>query len=229
LKTARTAEATENGFAILHDVVAEAEVLAMFAALTVSGIPRSRAGARYLMRVPAVASLAQDPRLVAIATSVLGTEAIPFGATLFDKSEASNWLVVWHQDTALPLRERRDVIGWGRWSLRAGVVRAHAPATALARVVALRVHLDDSTPSNGPLRVLPRSHVNGVLTDQQILKLARRVTPVECVAPRGSIVVMRPLLVHSSSKAKRTRPRRVLHLEYAASTELEGGLQLRVA
>jgi hypothetical protein len=39
--------------------------------------------------------------------------------------------------------------------MKGGVLHAIAPASALAIVVALRVHLDDSTHANGPLRVLP--------------------------------------------------------------------------
>ena len=76
-------------------------------------------------------------------------------ATLFDKSPDSNWLVVWHQDTALPLVERKDLPGWGPWSTKEGVLYAHAPSQALSQVLALRVHLDDSTSVNGPLRCSP--------------------------------------------------------------------------
>jgi hypothetical protein len=46
--------------------------------------------------------------------------------------------VAWHQDTALPLREQRDVAGWGPWSVKDGVNYAHAPAQALERILALR-------------------------------------------------------------------------------------------
>jgi Phytanoyl-CoA dioxygenase (PhyH) len=103
-----------------------------------------------------VAVLARDSRLLGIAKDVLGSEAFPFRATLFDKSPGSNWLVVWHQDTALPLRNKQEAQGWGPWSVTDGIIYAHAPADALSQVLALRVHLDDSTEQNGPLRVLPR-------------------------------------------------------------------------
>jgi len=39
---------------------------------------------------------------------------------------------------------------------------------------------------------------------------------------------MSPLLVHASSKAKDTQPRRVLHIEYAASVGFGGGIELAV-
>ena len=40
---------------------------------------------------------------------------------------------------------------------------------------------------------------------------------------------MRPLLIHASSKARSEAPRRVLHIEYAATFQLGPGLELAVA
>ena len=81
---------------------------------------------------------------------------------------------------------------------------------------------------NGPLRVVPDSHRSGVLTDAEIRDLVARSAPRECVAPRGSVVAMRPLTVHASSKAATAARRRVLHIEYAASLNLGKGLELAV-
>jgi ectoine hydroxylase-related dioxygenase (phytanoyl-CoA dioxygenase family) len=113
--------------------------------------------------------------------------------------------------------------------MKAGVIYAHAPARVLERVIALRVHLDDSTADNGPLRVLPGSHIHGVLGDTQIQDLSRRVRQAHCTVAAGGVIAMRPLLVHASSKVTVEAPRRVLHLEYAASLILEAGLELRAA
>ena len=190
---------------------------------------RSRAGARHILGCRSVALLARDPRLLDIASRWLDATAIPFKATLFEKNPDANWLVSWHQDTALPMWERHDVADWGPWSKKCGVTYAHAPARVLEGVIALRVHLDDSTADNGPLRVLPGSHVHGVLDDTQIHELSQRVAPTQCAVPAGGIIAMRPLLVHASSKAKAETPRRVLHLEYAASLVLGPGLELRAA
>jgi hypothetical protein len=98
--------------------------------------------------------------MIALARQVLGPEAFPFRATLFDKSPGANWLVVWHQDTALPLRSRLEVTGWGPWSVKEGIHYAHAPTNALNQVVALRVSFDDSTTENGPPACVTRdAHV----------------------------------------------------------------------
>jgi ectoine hydroxylase-related dioxygenase (phytanoyl-CoA dioxygenase family) len=223
------AQIDAKGFAIIERVFETREIDSIAEALYREPLPRSRAGARHAMQCPLVANLARDPRLLNLARHVLGPDAVPYRATLFDKLPTANWLVVWHQDTALPLRERADVPGWGPWSVKAGVNYAHAPAAALRRVLALRIHLDDSTEANGPLRVIPGTHERGVLTDEALQSLAQEITPVDCMVGRGGVLAMRPLIAHASSKSRTDAPRRVLHVEYAASLNIEPGLQLAVA
>ena len=219
---------TDSGHSILQEVFERREMFRVANALDGAPISRTKAGARHVLSVPMVRELAGDPRLLEVAASFVAATPVPFRATLFDKSPASNWLVVWHQDTALPLRARVNDASWGPWSVKAGILYAHAPASALATVIALRVHLDDSTAANGPLRVLPGTHLQGVLSDEDIERLTRNVTPVDCVAPSGGVVAMRPLTIHASSKASDGNPRRVLHIEYAATVHLGSGIELAV-
>jgi len=219
----------ERGFAVVPGTVGRKEIDQLLGEVGRADVARSRAGVRHAMRIPAVAEVARGAELVGIAREILGEGAFPFRATLFDKSATANWLVVWHQDTALPLRERREVPGWGPWSVKEGVSYAHAPASALEQVVALRVHLDDSTSENGPLRVLPGTHTLGVLTDEQIHGLSEKIAEVECLAPRGGVLAMRPLIVHASSKSRIETPRRVLHIEYARRSVLFDGLEVAIA
>ena len=151
-----------------------------------------------------------------------------FRATLFDKSPLANWLVVWHQDTALPIRERHDALGWGPWSVKDGITYAHAPASALCQVLALRVHLDESNADNGPLRVLPGTHTKGILSDNDMEELAGAIPPIDCVVPQGGVLAMRPLIVHASSKSHSQVPRRVVHIEYSACKTFNAGLDLAI-
>jgi len=184
---------------------------------------------RHALKVPAVRALAEDDCLIALAEDSLGQGAFPFRATLFDKSAQSNWLVAWHQDTALPLRERQNVAGWGPWSVKDGVVYAYAPKEALERVIALRLHLDDSDLDNGPLRVLPGTQKLGVLTDEETHRLSEEIVPVDCPVPAGGVVLMRPLIIHASSKATSENSRRVLHIEYAESARICTELEFAIA
>ena len=128
-----TAYQTQNpGFRILEDVLSAEECATIGSSLSNCKV-KGRAGIRHLMSVPEVTHIASDVRLVEIARRELGGEPFPFRATLFQKSGKANWLVVWHQDTALPLRAPFDALGWGPWSEKAGISYAHAPAWALSR------------------------------------------------------------------------------------------------
>jgi hypothetical protein len=102
-------------------------------------------------------------------------------------------------------------------------------AGVLSQMLALRIHLDDSTASNGPLRILPGTHLMGVMDDDTVHDLATKITPVDCIASRGSVIAMRPLTVHASSKSQTEAPRRVLHIEYAASASIAEPLAFAVA
>ncbi len=215
-----------HGFEIFERVFEAAQIESLVAALEATPLPRSRAGSRHAMRHPAIAELARDARLMHIAHEALGREAVPFKATLFDKGPDANWLVAWHQDTSLPMRERREVAGWGPWSVKDGVIYANAPAHALDRVLALRVHLDDSAAANGPLRVLPGSHRRGVLVDAEVHRASLDTPPVQCLVGRGGVLAMKPLIVHASSKSVGDAPRRVLHFEYAAAPVMGDGLEI---
>jgi len=219
----------EQGFAIFREVLTRPEVRQLLESFALPTLRRSRAGVRHALGHGPVATLAESPRLLEIAQEVLGKGAFPFRATLFNKSPLANWLVVWHQDTALPLRERKELRGWGPWSVKEGVIYAHAPASALDQVLALRIHLDDSTAHNGPLRVLPGTHKLGVLSDDAIRQLATEIPAADCLAPEGGVLAMRPLLVHASSKSQVRTMRRVLHIEFAASAIIAEGLELAVA
>jgi Phytanoyl-CoA dioxygenase (PhyH) len=215
------------GYGIVEGVFSGAELAPVVAALDGHVTTRSRAGARHVLALPEIRALAGDPRLMDLAARFVGS-AQPFRATLFDKSASANWLVAWHQDTALPMRAQADAAGWGPWSTKAGILYAHAPASALERVVALRVSLDPSTDANGPLRVLPGTHVHGLLDDAAVERLAREVSAIGCTVGAGGVVAMRPLLLHASSKSTSDARRRALHIEYASAAGFGPGLDLAV-
>jgi ectoine hydroxylase-related dioxygenase (phytanoyl-CoA dioxygenase family) len=219
-------EVEVNGFAIQHDVL-PADWMSEILDQDIRRSPmRSRAGLRHAMLFGSVRVIAQGPSVKRLACEVLGKGAFPFSATIFEKSPGANWLVAWHQDTALPVRYRSEAPGWGAWSTKQGIPYVHAPGEVLSQVLALRIHLDDSTPENGPLRVLPGTHALGVLSDDRIHELANQIAAVDCVVPKGGVVAMRPLLVHASSKSHTEAPRRVLHIAYAASDSIASPLEL---
>jgi ectoine hydroxylase-related dioxygenase (phytanoyl-CoA dioxygenase family) len=184
-----------------------------------------RGGIRDLLSAsPGVGRLAEHPGVCEIAGKVLGPECFVVRALLFDKTPETNWKVAWHQDLTIAVARRIDVAGYGPWSTKGDVVHVQPPVEVLERMLAVRIHLDDCGPENGPVRVLPGSHRHGRLDDADIRDWAKRGSAVECQVARGGILAIRPLLLHASSEARVPGKRRVIHLEFAVG-ELSGELE----
>ena len=79
-------------------------------------------------------------------------------------------------------------------------------------MVTFRIHLDEATIENGCLKVIPSSHMLGVISQDEIYAHASTKAESLIVAPALSALAMRPHLLHASSKASK---RRILHLEYS--------------
>lgn len=162
--------------------------------------------------------------LPGLLADLLGAGARPVRALLMGKqAETGNWAIAFHQDTTLALKEPRDVPGFGPWVNKAHFYHAQAPASVMAGMLATRLHLDDCGEGQGPLKVLPGSHLGGRLGDAEIAAWCSRVEPRAVLASRGDVVLMRPLVLHGSDRATDPSPRRVLHVEWAAAP-LPGGL-----
>jgi hypothetical protein len=175
------------------------------------------AGARNILtESDALRTLARAPAVRALAECVLGPECFVVRGILFDKTPETNWKVIWHQDLSIAVRERCDAPGFGPWSEKAGVTHVQPPANLLARMLAVRVHLDACTADNGPVRVLPGSHRDGRLSSDAIEHWKATTAPVTCMVPRGGLLALRPLLLHASSPAQHPLHRRVVHFEFAA-------------
>jgi hypothetical protein len=184
-------------------------------------------GARNLLANPDVLRLARSRDISAVMESLIGEPARAVRGLFFDKTAEANWHVPWHQDVVLAVAERHDIAGWGPWTVKAGVPHVEAPADLLARMVTLRLHLDDCDEDNGPLRVLPGSQDLGRLRNDDIKGLREKMPACVCLAPAGAALAMRPLLVHASSPARSPRHRRVLHLEFAPAQLLPPPLKWR--
>jgi hypothetical protein len=86
----------ESGVWIAEAILSGSECDRLVTEFSNTYTKRGRAGGRHLMSNPAVAAIAEDPRLLAFARSELGPEAVPYRAGLFEKSARANWLVVSH-------------------------------------------------------------------------------------------------------------------------------------
>jgi hypothetical protein len=173
-----------------------------------------------------VADLLGDGGTVgSIARQLIGRPAFPVRAILFDKSEVANWALGWHQDRTICVAERREIEGFGPWTVKQGQLHVQPPQPILERMITLRLHLDDVPSDNGPLLVIPGSHLRGRLTEAEIDRLVGKSEPMINLARRGDIWAYRTPIVHSSAAAAEHHgTRRVLQLDYSAD-ELPGGLR----
>ena len=100
---------TSAGYSIDERIFERSEMAVTISALDHANPTRTRAGARHVLSVPnelraGLRSAAREHR-----APVRGRSRCTLWATLFDKSKTSNWRVAWHQDTALPVRNRVGV------------------------------------------------------------------------------------------------------------------------
>ena len=160
-------------------------------------------------------------------SAVLGPGAFAVRGLFFDKTPTVNWNLPWHQDLSVAVRERRDVPGFGPWTLKGGIPHAHAPAELLARMVTIRLHLDDCGPASGPMRRaarLPRRRQARPRRDRH-LDRPRRHPGRRLPRPRRRRRHRcTHCCLHASASSTGPGRRRVIHLEYAAEP-LPGGLE----
>jgi len=202
-----------DGFAILPPVLSAAACEAL--AVLCDTAPLSGAGSRTLLALDAVASLGRSLAASPSIAALLPPGAQAVQCTLFSKSDASTWSVTPHQDLSIPVHERCDLAGWSGWSRKEGVWFVQPPVTVLEQMVAVRLQLDDNASDTGPLEVVPGTHVMGRLSSEAI-RTATLAGKVPCVVERGGVVVLRPLLIHSSAKGRSAGSRRVLHFLYGS-------------
>jgi ectoine hydroxylase-related dioxygenase (phytanoyl-CoA dioxygenase family) len=183
----------------------------------------SRSPERNILSVSSVRSLALSEPVREIMESVLGPNCFAVRGIFFNKTQSSNWKVVWHQDLTIAVRERKDVKGFGPWTRKAGVWHVQPPADFMRGMLSIRLHLDESGPENGPLRVICGSHMRGRLPAEEIA-LWDKGNCVTCAVPKGGALLMHPLVLHASSASVIRKPRRVIHFEFA-SAELPEGLE----
>lgn len=171
-----------------------------------------------------VSELAFSAYIHAQAEKYLPGRATLVRAILFDKSPENNWLVTWHQDKTVAVSSKFEAEGWGPWSLKDGVHHVQPPVEVLEDMVTFRIHLDESNLQNGCLKLIPGSHSMGILSQEQIHDVAKTSTGIPIKAPVLSALVMRPHILHASSRGTEPSRRRILHLEYS-SYKLVCGVQ----
>lgn len=173
----------------------------------------SGAGSRDLLELSWCADIARSLRLLPPISALLGESRTAVQCTLFVKDAHRNWLVPLHRDYSVPVKAKVESSHWSAWSIKQSVMFGRPPQSVLESLLAVRVHLEDTDAANGALQVVKGSHRSPATTGKRTSHFV----------PRGGALVMRPLLLHASSKLV-TGNRRVLHFLYGPS-ELPDGAE----
>lgn len=201
-----------DGYAVLPRLLPAADCAALSRRLPAPG---STTGSRCLLAQPWCRTLAGRLRRHALLAPVLDRGLVAVQCSYFQKSLARNWLVPVHQDLSVPVAGRVDHPALQGWSEKEGECFVQAPRELLEQMVAVRLHLDACGLEDGPLRVVAGSHLGGLLAPAAASAARRDGPEAACPVPRGGVMLMRPLLLHASSKATGHGARRVLHFLFA--------------
>lgn len=223
-----------DGFTLLLGAVPTTQIhellivcVRRFEAETAAVRARSSRGHVYAARnliegIPEILSVCLLPKLIEYLSEQLGDHFGLVRALFFDKPPDRTWTLGWHKDTAIAVQDHGDPSEFfSRPTVKAGVPHLVACDDVLRGMLTLRIHLDDVTGENGPLRVIPESHHSSVCEGRGV------ENAVTIFASAGDVLAMRPLLSHASGASKEgtLRHRRILHLEFASEEELPGGIQ----
>ena len=163
---------------------------------------------KFLKAVPGIKRILFTPALKKIIEK-LGHDLFVIKSIYFDKPEASNWFVSFHQDLTVSVDRKVELPGFGTWTVKQDQFAVQPPINFLENIFTIRIHLDDTTKENGALKVIPGTHLDGICDPKACDKTQAEI----CEIPRGGIMIMKPLLLHASGRTKNNQRRRVIHLE----------------
>lgn len=162
-----------------------------------------------------IVSLPDIDELDGLAANLL-PGARPVRIIAFNKTEANNWTLPWHQDRVVALRERIETPGFTNWTNKAGIWHAEPPIELLERMVFARIHLDPADTENGCLQLALGTHARGKIAAADAETVASAAPIENCVAERGDVLFAKALILHRSSPSRTRAPRRAIRIDYCA-------------
>lgn len=204
----------ETGFVILDSCISPKEMQEIIAALDEGGVFDYTNSSNLVHSVPVVNFIANAGVAYHLAKAILGNNARVLNAFVLDKTDSNNWVLDWHRDSYISVKQRIDTTGYTNWRVSNGIQQVEAPEHILQQMLAVRIHLDDCDDTNGAVLAIPGSHSVGY--DGQNI--------VGCHVKAGGVMLMSPLLLHQSPPSASGKSRRILHIEYTA-TGLDNGLE----
>lgn len=214
-------EIQEFGFTIINEIFTENEIDLILQ--EIENIDKTKdtfrksedlfAIRQFLKEVPKTKKLIFNEKLNAIINNLFGSEYFAVKSIYFDKPEKSNWYVAYHQDLTISVDKKTEIENFGPWTTKQNQFAVQPSIDILENIFTIRIHLDETNSENGALKVIKKSHSKGIYRPETIDWQIE--TETICNVKKGGIMIMKPLLLHSSSRTTNNQKRRVIHIEFS--------------
>ena len=220
----------ENGFTTISEIYSTEEVERIISVIDNADTSKETfrksadlfAIRQFLNEIPEIAELIFTEKLKSVVDQLFGEDYFVVKSIYFDKPANSNWYVSYHQDLTISVDRKTELAGYGPWTTKQNQFAVQPPTEILQSIFTVRIHLDDTDKENGALKIVPKSHLKDIYRPETIDWTTE--TEVVCEVPKGGIMIMKPLLLHSSSRTTNEKKRRVIHIEFS-NKELPTGIK----
>ena len=218
------------GFTVLANIYTAAEIDLILNAINKADTSNSAfrksadlfAIRQFLKEIPDAKELIFNSNLKSIIENVFGNNHFLVKSIYFDKPAQSNWFVAYHQDLTISVDKRIELENYGPWTVKQNQFAVQPPIEFLQNIFTIHICLDNTDENNGALKVVQSSHQKCIYRPETINWVIE--TEISCDVLKGGIMIMKPLLLHSSRRTTNNEKRRVIHLEFS-NMELPEGLK----
>ena len=116
-------------------------------------------------------------------------------------------------------KQKKELKNFKLWTNKQNQFAVQPPIEFLENICTIRIHLDDTDENNGALKVIPKSNNKGIYRPENIDWDIEKES--NCNVKKGGVMLMKPLLLHSSGRTINKQKRRVIHIEFS-NLELPG-------
>lgn len=213
-------ELEENGYSVIADLYSDNEISGILACIENAeqdgnSFMKTKdlfAIRQLIKNVPELSNLLFNKKLTELISDLSESEYFLTKAIYFDKPSESNWFVAYHQDLSISVDKKADLENYVNWTFKKGQFGVQPPIEILQDTITIRIHLDKTDKNNGALKVIPKSHLNGIIrANSEDWDLEKEFV---CEVEKGGAMLMKPLTLHASNRTTNGKKRRVIHLEF---------------
>ena len=210
-----------DGFTIINNIYSSTEIEQIISKINEANTSKDTfrksndlfAVRQFLKEIPETIDLLFNANLKQIITKLFGKDYFVVKSIYFDKPEQSNWFVSYHQDLTISVDKKVELTNYGPWTVKQNQFAVQPPLDVLENIYTIRIHLDDTDENNGALKVITGSHLKKIYRPETIDWTKESETI--CKVNKGGIMIMKPLLLHSSNRTINNNKRRVIHIEFS--------------